>query len=144
MRILLILLSCYAYSDMYIHTSSYIDGKSDTILTDSTIVIDNTEALDDTVLYISISAIIFCVLSLLLIYRKLTPEKLGKWSPEDADNLFSNVSNQPSQALNWGEGEKPPIFGVLFESKRDKGERVNCKRSACHGTIVRYEVDCDC
>ena len=42
MRILLILLSCYAYSDMYIHTSSYIDGKSDTILNDSTIVIDNT------------------------------------------------------------------------------------------------------
>ena len=42
MRILLILLSCYAYSDTYIHTSSYIDGKSDTILTDSTIVIDNT------------------------------------------------------------------------------------------------------
>ena len=42
MRILLILLSCYAYSDMYIHTSSYIDGKSDRILTDSTIVIDNT------------------------------------------------------------------------------------------------------
>ncbi len=75
----------------------------------SSIVIDNTEALDDTVFYISISAIIFCVLSLLLIYRKLTPEKLGKWSPEDADNLFSNVSNQPSQALNWGEGEKPPI-----------------------------------
>ena len=90
-----------------------LKGKTCEDFTDSeteseSTIIDNTKALDDTVLYISISAIAFCLLSLLLIYRKLSPEKLGKWAPEDADNLFGGMSESSPPAANWGNTDAPP------------------------------------
>ena len=65
-------------------------------------------SLDDTVLYISIAAILFCIISLLLVYRKASPEKGTKWVAEDADKMFNQTDLVP-QAVNWESGDRPPV-----------------------------------
>lgn len=70
--------------------------------------VDTVGSLDDTVLYISISAILFCLLSLVLIYRKISPEKGSKWSSDDMDKMFNETSVVP-QAVNWDNEERPPV-----------------------------------
>ena len=75
---------------------------------EQTTVVSPEGSLDETVMYISIAAILFCILSLLLIYRKISPDNGSKWVAEDIDKMFNQSSLVP-QAVNWDGGERPPV-----------------------------------
>ena len=71
-------------------------------------IVSSEGSLDDTVLYISIAAILFCIISLLLVYKKASPDKGSKWVAQDIDKMFSQNELVP-QALNWDTEERPHV-----------------------------------
>ena len=71
-------------------------------------IVTSEGSLDDTVMYISISAILFCIISLLLVYKKASPDKGSKWVAQDIDKMFNQNELVP-QAVNWGNDNVPPV-----------------------------------